>query len=219
MVKNNQNPVWMDRISYSDVSLEELSTERVLEVTVWHLHRGSSNEFIGGLRLGALPGTVKGGVTKEWMDSSVKESTHWQDVLTRPGKWVEMLHSLRPTMNPRKNILDSSPSLSKTRKHSPLVSHTRKSSDGSITMKETRQSRESSWESERSSSYAPPPPTEFVRNVSVITEEDNPSITTQNQPTEKSDDSVFKKPPPPSSPPQAPQSKEHLETVFISVVS
>ena len=186
---------------------------------MWHLHRGSSNEFIGGLRLGTLPGTVKGGVTKEWMDSSVKESTHWQDVLTRPGKWVEMLHSLRPTMNPRKNILDSSPSLSKTRKHSPLVSHTRKSSDGSITMKETRQSGESSWESERSSSYAPPPPAEFVRNVSVITEEDNPSITTQNQPTEKSDDSVFKKPPPPSSPPQAPQSKEHLETVFISVVS
>ena len=205
----------MDKISYTNVSLEELSTERALEVTIWHIHQRSSNEFIGGLRLGGLVTAARRGVTKEWMDSSSKESTHWQDALANPGKWVEMWHVLRLSMITRKNVLEPSPS--RRKKHSPLVSHSRKSSDGSITMKDMRQSRESSWDSEGSSSHTPLPPTEIVRNVSVIAEEETPAIISQPPPTDKSDDSVFKKPHPPKPHPPKPHpqhlSPERTETV------
>ena len=52
VVKNNSSPVWMEQVSFAGLGLAELRTGRVLEVTVWDMHRGSSNEFIGGLRIG-----------------------------------------------------------------------------------------------------------------------------------------------------------------------
>ena len=104
VIKNNLNPVWEERFSYEKVNLEELSRERVMEVTVWDLNRGSSNDFIGGLRLGPTPGRASR--HKEWMDSIGEEVTHWETTLSQPGKWVEQWHTLRTTMDPRSVSLE-----------------------------------------------------------------------------------------------------------------
>ena len=107
VVKNNLNPVWGEQFSYEKVILDELSSERVLEVTVWDWDRGSSNDFIGGLRLGPAPGrTTK---HKEWMDSIGDEVSHWAAALAHPGEWVEQWHTLRPSMDPRKVDLSAPP--------------------------------------------------------------------------------------------------------------
>ena len=67
VIKNTTNPVWDEQKVYDKVSLEKLAKDRVLEVTVWDFNRGSSNDFIGGLRLGSQPtGSHK---KRDYMDS------------------------------------------------------------------------------------------------------------------------------------------------------
>ena len=98
VVKNNLNPVWGEQFSF-EASSEKLSSERVLEVSVWDYEKRGS-DFIGGLRLGsALRRTAK---HKEWMDSIGDEVSHWEAALAHPGEWVEQWHTLRPSMAPRK---------------------------------------------------------------------------------------------------------------------
>lgn len=100
VIKNNLNPVWEEKLAYESVDMEKLSTERVLEVTVWDFNKGSTNNFIGGLRLGPRP-QRGGGKPKEWMDSIGDELSHWEEAMARPGEWVERWHTLRTTMDPR----------------------------------------------------------------------------------------------------------------------
>ena len=108
VIKNNLNPVWEEKFTYENVSIEELSRERVLEISVWNYEK-SGNTFIGGLRIGPSPGSgAAGGKPKDWMDSIGDEVTHWEDMLTRPGEWVEQCHSLRTSLNPRKVDLKTS---------------------------------------------------------------------------------------------------------------
>ena len=104
MIENNQNPVWEDHFSYEKISLEELSKERGLEVTVWDFRKGSSNSFIGGVRIGPPPGMAS--KHEEWMDSIGDEVSHWETMLTHPGEWVEQRHTLRHTMDPRDVLHD-----------------------------------------------------------------------------------------------------------------
>lgn len=95
VIKNNLKPVWEEQFTY-EVGHEELSRERVLEVSVWEYDK-QGNTFIGGLRLGLAPGQKP----KEWMDSVGDELIHWEEMLDHPGEWVEHWHALRPTLNPR----------------------------------------------------------------------------------------------------------------------
>ena len=99
VVKNNLNPVWEEQFTYEKVVLEELTTERVLEITAWNFNKGSSNDFIGGLHIGPLPPQT--GKCKEWMDSIGDEVSHWETMLTCPGRWMEQWHTFRTTMDPR----------------------------------------------------------------------------------------------------------------------
>ncbi len=99
VVKNNLSPVWGTTFAYEKVSLEELSSERVLEVGVWDFNKGASSDFIGGLRLGPAPG--RAAKHHQWMDSIGEEVTHWEAVLARPGEWVELWHTLRTSMDYR----------------------------------------------------------------------------------------------------------------------
>ena len=104
VIKSNSNPDFEEEFTYEKIDLDELVSKRVLEVTIWDSNKGSSSDFIGGLRLGPAP-TV-GVKHKEWMDSIGKEVSHWESVMARRGEWVEMWHSLRSTMNPRSVSLD-----------------------------------------------------------------------------------------------------------------
>ena len=107
VIKNNLNPVWEEKFTYEDVSLEELSRERVLEISIWNYEK-SGNTFIGGLRLGPAPGSAA--KHKDWMDSIGDEVTHWEDMLVHPGEWVERWHTLRTSLNPRTVDLKTSTS-------------------------------------------------------------------------------------------------------------
>lgn len=99
VIKDNLDPVWEATFTYERVGVDDLSTGRVLEVTVWDFDRGSSNELVGGLRLGPAPHLVKN--HKEWMDCNQEEAGHWAAMLASPGQWVEHWHSLRASMDPR----------------------------------------------------------------------------------------------------------------------
>ena len=102
-IKSSLKPTWEEKFTYEKVKLDELSSEQVLEMTVWNFHKRSGNVFIGGLRLGPAPGSAA--KHKDWMDSIGDEVTHWEDMLASPGEWVEHWHTLRTTMNPRDILL------------------------------------------------------------------------------------------------------------------
>lgn len=95
VIDQNQNPVWDELFTYEHVYLDDLSSKRVLEVTVWDYDRRGSNDFIGGLRIGPESSS-----DKDWMDSIGDEVTHWEAMLKQPGEWMEQWHDLRPSMKP-----------------------------------------------------------------------------------------------------------------------
>lgn len=101
VINDDLNPVWNEKFTFTNVSLDELSLQRVLEVTVWDHDMLSSNDFVGGIRLGpsSIGEADKG---QEWMDANNDEARHWKEMLAHPGEWVEQSHSLRVSMEPRK---------------------------------------------------------------------------------------------------------------------
>ena len=99
VVRDTASPVWEEHLSYDRVNLEQLSRERVLELSIWDYNLGTSNRFIGGLRLGPFP--TKTHKKKEWMDCIGAEVSHWEGMLAHPSQWVEQWHTLRPSMEPR----------------------------------------------------------------------------------------------------------------------
>ena len=101
VIKHSLNPAWNEQFTYENICLEDLTSGRVLEVTVWDYDRRGSNDFIGGLRIGPAPSDSSSAAKhKDWMDSIGDEVTHWESVLARPGEWVEQWHVLRPSMEP-----------------------------------------------------------------------------------------------------------------------
>ncbi len=94
IIKNTLSPTWNEDFEFKFVNLKELKTSRVLEATVWDYDRRGSNEFIGGLRLGPLPGDA----SEEWMDSIGEEVSHWEEAMSHPDEWVSRWHDLRSSM-------------------------------------------------------------------------------------------------------------------------
>lgn len=123
IVKNTLSPTWNELLEYKSVSLDDLSTGRVLELTVWDHDRRGCNDFIGCLRLGpaAASGDDGGSRTrKEWMDSTEKETEQWEAMLATPGgEWVEYEHDLRHSI-----VSKNRPSYSAAAKHAPSSSST-----------------------------------------------------------------------------------------------
>ena len=97
IVEDSLNPVWEEELVYSYLSLEELHSDRALEVTIWDHDRRGSNQFIGGIRIGPNPLDIIN--PYDWMDSMESESSHWEAMLSKPGQWVEAWHILRPSMD------------------------------------------------------------------------------------------------------------------------
>lgn len=98
VVQGATNPTWDEELVYYNVNPDELSKQRVLEVTVWDA-KGRSHEQIGGFRLGPSPHTLA--KCPEWMDSIGKEISHWENMIDHPNEWITLWHSLRESMEPR----------------------------------------------------------------------------------------------------------------------
>ncbi|NWH85678.1 SYTL4 protein, partial [Aegithalos caudatus] len=96
VVKKTLNPHYNHTFVYNGVSPEELQ-HICLELTVWDREPLSSNDFLGGVRLGVGTG-MSNGQAVDWMDSTGEELNLWQKMLQYPGSWAEGTLQLRPTM-------------------------------------------------------------------------------------------------------------------------
>lgn len=93
VISNNLDPIWNEKFKFSNVTSDELSVKRALELTVWDKDMFSI-KFIGYVRLGPVA-NKQWEEGQEWMDSSREEVEHWEEMLARPGVWVERCHPLR----------------------------------------------------------------------------------------------------------------------------
>ena len=70
--------------------------DRVLELSVWDFDRGSSNEFLGGVRLGLGAGL------QEWDDANAEEQAAWNKMLNNHNNWNQVTLTLRDNMSNHK---------------------------------------------------------------------------------------------------------------------
>ncbi|NXR36445.1 SYTL4 protein, partial [Zosterops hypoxanthus] len=96
VVKKTLNPHYNHTFVYNGINPEELQ-HICLELTVWDREPLSSNDFLGGVRLGVGNG-MSNGQAVDWMDSTGEELNLWQKMLQYPGSWAEGTLQLRPTM-------------------------------------------------------------------------------------------------------------------------
>ncbi|XP_067903761.1 synaptotagmin-like protein 4 isoform X2 [Heterodontus francisci] len=96
VVKKTLNPHYNHTFVYSGVKPGDLQ-HVCLELTIWDREPLSSNDFLGGVRLGVGNG-VSNGQQVDWMDSVEEESNIWRRMTQYPGSWVEGTLLLRPNM-------------------------------------------------------------------------------------------------------------------------
>uniref|UniRef100_A0A8C0GTG5 Synaptotagmin-like protein 4 n=1 Tax=Chelonoidis abingdonii TaxID=106734 RepID=A0A8C0GTG5_CHEAB len=92
VMKKTLNPHYNHTFVYNGISPEDLQ-HICLELTVWDREPLSSNDFLGGVRLG-----VGNGEVVDWMDSTGEEVSLWQKMRQFPGSWAEGTLQLRSTM-------------------------------------------------------------------------------------------------------------------------
>lgn len=95
VINNDLNPIWNEEFEFRRVSLEDLRSSRVLELTVWDYDRRGCKDFIGCLRLGPNPSSCSS-PREGWMDSAGEEVVQWEAMLSNLGEWMEQEHCLRP---------------------------------------------------------------------------------------------------------------------------
>ena len=96
IIKRTLNPTFDHKFSYEEVSLEELK-EKVLEIAIYDFDRASTDDFLGGVRLGL------GTSSNEWDDATKDESQIWQTMLSRSNVWIQVVVPLRSKMVSMKN--------------------------------------------------------------------------------------------------------------------
>ncbi|XP_030305066.1 synaptotagmin-like protein 4 isoform X2 [Calypte anna] len=96
VVKKTLNPHYNHTFVYNGINPEDLQ-HICLELTVWDREPLSSNDFLGGVRLGVGNGMSKGEAV-DWMDSMGEELNLWQKMCQYPGSWAEGTLQLRSTM-------------------------------------------------------------------------------------------------------------------------
>ncbi|NXI94800.1 SYTL4 protein, partial [Psophia crepitans] len=96
VVKKTLNPHYNHTFVYNGISPEDLQ-HICLELTVWDREPLSSNDFLGGVRLGMGNG-MSNGQAVDWMDSTGEELNLWQKMCQYPGSWAEGTLQLRSTM-------------------------------------------------------------------------------------------------------------------------
>ncbi|NXU82875.1 SYTL4 protein, partial [Xiphorhynchus elegans] len=96
VVKKTLNPHYNHTFVYNGINPEDLQ-HICLELTVWDREPLSSNDFLGGVRLGVGNG-MSNGQAVDWMDSMGEELNLWQKMCQYPGSWAEGTLQLRSTM-------------------------------------------------------------------------------------------------------------------------
>ncbi|MGH0188165.1 UNVERIFIED_CONTAM: hypothetical protein FKN15_028302 [Acipenser sinensis] len=96
VMKKTLNPHYNHTFVYKGMSPEDLK-DVCLELTVWDREALSSNDFLGGIRLGMGTGTHKGEKV-DWMDSTGEEVSLWEKMMQYHGSWAEGSLLLRSTM-------------------------------------------------------------------------------------------------------------------------
>ncbi|XP_069469053.1 synaptotagmin-like protein 4 [Ambystoma mexicanum] len=96
VVKKTLNPNYNHTFVYNGVKPEDLQ-HICLELTVWDREPLSSNDFLGGVRLGIGNG-LSNGEPVDWMDSTGEEVSLWQKMRQFPESWAEGTLPLRATM-------------------------------------------------------------------------------------------------------------------------
>ncbi|NXD76420.1 SYTL4 protein, partial [Halcyon senegalensis] len=96
VVKKTLNPHYNHTFVYNGINPEDLQ-HICLELTVWDREPLSSNDFLGGVRLGMGNG-MSNGQAVDWMDSTGEELNLWQKMCQYPGSWAEGTLQLRSTM-------------------------------------------------------------------------------------------------------------------------
>ncbi|XP_051486409.1 synaptotagmin-like protein 4 isoform X3 [Apus apus] len=96
VVKKTLNPHYNHTFVYNGINPEDLQ-HICLELTVWDREPLSSNDFLGGVRLGVGNG-MSNGQAVDWMDSMGEELNLWQKMRQYPGSWAEGTLQLRSTM-------------------------------------------------------------------------------------------------------------------------
>ncbi|NWQ63485.1 SYTL4 protein, partial [Neopipo cinnamomea] len=96
VVKKTLNPHYNHTFVYNGINAEDLQ-HICLELTVWDREPLSSNDFLGGVRLGVGNG-MSNGQAVDWMDSMGEELNLWQKMCQYPGSWAEGTLQLRSTM-------------------------------------------------------------------------------------------------------------------------
>ncbi|XP_060936036.1 synaptotagmin-like protein 4 [Limanda limanda] len=97
VVKKSLDPHYDHTFVYKDLALEQLR-EMCLELTVWDKETMLSNEFLGGVRLSSVKGTVKISKEEVEMDSVGEEVSMWEKMMQYPDSWAEGTLPLRSTM-------------------------------------------------------------------------------------------------------------------------
>lgn len=95
--KRNLNPRWDYKFYYDNLSIDDLQ-HRALELTVWDHDLGTSNDFLGGVRIGL------GTSDESWDDCTGEEVNLWQFLLSKPNTWAESTLPLRSEMGSRKGL-------------------------------------------------------------------------------------------------------------------
>ncbi|XP_041095657.1 synaptotagmin-like protein 4 isoform X2 [Polyodon spathula] len=96
VIKKTLNPHYNHTFVYKGMSPEDLK-DVCLELTVWDREALSSNDFLGGVRLGMGTGTHKGEKV-DWMDSTGEEVGLWEKMMQYHGSWAEGSLLLYSTM-------------------------------------------------------------------------------------------------------------------------
>uniref|UniRef100_A0A672VAF7 Synaptotagmin-like protein 4 n=1 Tax=Strigops habroptila TaxID=2489341 RepID=A0A672VAF7_STRHB len=96
VVKKTLNPHYNHTFVYNGINPKDLQ-HICLELTVWDREPLSSNDFLGGVRLGVGNG-MSNGQAVDWMDSTGEELNLWQKMCQYPGSWAEGTLQLRSTM-------------------------------------------------------------------------------------------------------------------------
>ncbi|XP_069749445.1 synaptotagmin-like protein 4 [Narcine bancroftii] len=96
VMKKTLNPHYNHTFMYNGIKFEDLQ-HVCLELTIWDREPLSSNDFLGGVRLGIGNGMCNGQQV-DWMDSTGEEVNIWRRMTQYPGSWVEGTLLLRPNM-------------------------------------------------------------------------------------------------------------------------